>query len=184
LAQHALLRSHECLYPRSGWWWWWIATSSRRTNTNQGAACRFHHLKYLSFHKIHIRKLVLTSRTCTTKNSIGTKVRLKQRHILELRISCAQLKTMRIHDSKVHYNAKVSSHWISILESKALSRVEEFGTGVLFWRWGTKIPTQTPGSQNFPNFHQQLRGIIMHSKVDLDGIESCSKIYICRGRLP
>jgi hypothetical protein len=70
---------------------------------------------------------------------------------------------MRIHDSKVHYNAKVSSHWISILESKALSRVKEFGTGVLFWRWGTKISTQTPGSQDFPKFLQKLSGLIMHT---------------------
>jgi hypothetical protein len=31
------------------------------------------------------------------------------RNVLELRISCAQLKTTRIHDSSVHYNAKVSS---------------------------------------------------------------------------
>jgi hypothetical protein len=40
-------------------------------------------------------------------------------NILELRILCAQLKTMRNHDSNVHYHAKVSSHWISNLESKA-----------------------------------------------------------------
>jgi hypothetical protein len=37
-------------------------------------------------------------------------------NILELRILCAQPKTTSIHDSNVHYHAKVSSHWISNLE--------------------------------------------------------------------
>jgi hypothetical protein len=83
---------------------------------------------------------------------------------LELRISCAQLKIMRIHDSKFQTNAKVWSNLISNLESKAKAiTCGEFGTGVIFWRWGTKIPTQTPESRNFPNFHQQLSGIIMHT---------------------
>jgi hypothetical protein len=52
----------------------------------------------------------------------------------------------------VHYNAKVSSHWITILESKALSRVEEFGTGSYPSEGEQKFPTQTPESQKFPNF--------------------------------
>jgi hypothetical protein len=114
---------------------------------------------------MHIHKLVLTRRTCTAKNSIGTKVRLGQRNSLELRILCSQLKTTRIHDSNVHYNVKVSSHWISKLESKAtvitLGRI---------WYGGSysgggeqKFPTQTPESQNFPKFHQQLSGLIMHT---------------------
>jgi predicted phosphohydrolase len=40
-------------------------------------------------------------------------------NILELRFFCAQPKTTSIHDSNVHYHAKISSHWISNLESKA-----------------------------------------------------------------
>jgi hypothetical protein len=41
------------------------------------------------------------------------------RNILELRISCAELKTTRIHDSNVHTDAKVWSNLISNLEPKA-----------------------------------------------------------------
>jgi hypothetical protein len=41
------------------------------------------------------------------------------RNILELRNLCAHIKTVRIHDSNEPSNAKVSSHLISNLESKA-----------------------------------------------------------------
>jgi hypothetical protein len=52
----------------------------------------------------------------------------------------------------VRYNAKVSSHWISILESKVLSRLEEFGTGSYSGGGEQKFPNQTPESQKIPNF--------------------------------
>jgi hypothetical protein len=44
-----------------------------------------------------------------------------------------------------------------------LSRWEEFGMGVLFWRWGTKIPNSNTRVQKIPKFHQKLSGIIMHT---------------------
>jgi hypothetical protein len=113
------------------------------------------------------------------KNSIGTKVRLGQRNILEIRISCAQLKTTRIHDSKVHYKAKVSSHWISKLESKAkvitLGRIW-YGDPIL--AVGNKN-SQISQATQWPNYAH-----FWYSKVGLDWIGTCSKNYIFRGRLP
>jgi hypothetical protein len=123
------------------------------------------------------------------KNSIGTKLRLGQCNILELRISCAEPKTMRIHDSKLQPNAGVGAIWYSTWNLKLrLSRVEGFGTGVLFWRWGTKIPnsnTRVPKfSQISPAAQWHNYAHFWYSKVDLDWIGTCSKICIFRGRLP
>jgi hypothetical protein len=96
---------------------------------------------------------------------VWRKTQLEQKFdCLELRILCAQLKTTRIHDSKLQTNAKVWSNLISNLESKAKAiTLGRIGYGVQFWWWGQKFPTQTPESQNFPNFHQQPSGIIMHT---------------------
>jgi hypothetical protein len=54
-----------------------------------------------------------------TKTQLEQKFDLGNHNILELRISCAQLKITRIHDSKFKTNAKVWSNLISNLESKA-----------------------------------------------------------------
>jgi hypothetical protein len=83
------------------------------------------------------------------------KVRLRQRKILRLRFSCAQLNTTRIHDSSLQTDAGVWSNLISNLESTAkVNTCGEFGRGVIFWRWGTKIPTQHQSPKNFRKFHQ------------------------------
>jgi hypothetical protein len=85
------------------------------------------------------------------------------RNTLELRISCAQLKITRIHDSNVHYNAKVSSHWTSNLESKA--NAITFGRiwyGVLFWQLWTKNPNSNTKVPKIPKFYQQLSDITVH----------------------
>jgi hypothetical protein len=37
--------------------------------------------------------------------------------------------------------------------------VEEFGTGVIFWWWGTKIPNSNTMVPKIPKFCQQLHGI-------------------------
>jgi hypothetical protein len=87
------------------------------------------------------------------KNSIGTKLRLGQRKIPGLIISCTQLKTTRIHDSKLQTNAGVWSNLIFNLESKAkVITCGEFGTGSYPGGGEQKFPTQTPESRNFPNF--------------------------------
>jgi hypothetical protein len=91
-------------------------------------------------------------------------VRLRQRDILELRIPCAQLKITRIHDSKFQTNAKVWSNLISNLESTAkVIKCGEFGTRGHILAVGNKNSHSTPESQNFPNFHQKLSDIIMHT---------------------
>jgi hypothetical protein len=64
------------------------------------------------------------------------------RNTLELRISCAQLKTVKIHDSNVHTNAKVSSNLISNLESKA--KVITFGR---IWYGGLILAVVNKNSQ-------------------------------------
>jgi hypothetical protein len=43
-----------------------------------------------------------------------------------------------------------------------LSRLEEFGTGVLFWWLWTKIPNSNTKVPKIPKFHQQLSGINIH----------------------
>jgi hypothetical protein len=53
------------------------------------------------------------------------------RNILEIRISCTQLKTVRIHDSNAHSKSKVSSNLISDSESKV-----EVNTSVRIWYRG------------------------------------------------
>jgi hypothetical protein len=114
---------------------------------------------------IYTHKLVLTSRTCTTKNSIGTKVRLGVIQYSRIKNSCTQLKTTRIHDSKFQTNAKVWSNLITNLESK----VKVIRCGRILVRGSysgggeQKFPTQTRESQNFLKFHQQLSGITMHT---------------------
>jgi hypothetical protein len=85
-----------------------------------------------------------------TKTQLEQKFDSGNRNILELRISCAQLKITRIHDSKFQTNAKVWSNLISNLESKAkVSRVEEFGTGSYSGDREQKFPTQTTRSKKF-----------------------------------
>jgi hypothetical protein len=85
------------------------------------------------------------------------------RSILELRISCAQLKTERIHDSNVHTNANVWSNLISNLESKA--KVITFGR---IWYGGLILVVVNKNSNSntrvpkIPKFHQHLSDINMH----------------------
>jgi hypothetical protein len=84
-------------------------------------------------------------------------------NILELRISCAQLKTTRIHDSNVHTNAKVWSNLISNLESKA--KVITFGRiwyGGLILAVVNKIPNSNTRVPKIPKFHQKLNDIVVH----------------------
>jgi hypothetical protein len=117
-----------------------------------------------------------------TKNSIGTKVRLGQRKILELRTSCAQLKTTRIHDSNVHTNAKVWSNLLSNLESKA--KVITCG------RIRT-VSYSGGGEQKFPLKHQSpkisqisqvnQRHNYAHFWYSQDWVRICSKNCIFRG---
>jgi hypothetical protein len=77
---------------------------------------------------------------------------------------CAQPKTTRIHDSNVQTNAKVWSNLISNMELKAkVITCGEFGMGVLFWRWGTKIPNSNTRVPKIPKFLQQLSVLIMHT---------------------
>jgi hypothetical protein len=114
------------------------------------------------------------------KNSIGTKVRLGQRKILGLIISCAQLKTTRVHDSSLQTNAGVWSNLIFNLESKAkVNTCGEFGTRGSYSGGGEqkfplkhqspKIPQISPVTQwhNYAHF--------WYSKIDLDWIGICSK---------
>jgi hypothetical protein len=114
------------------------------------------------------------------------KVRLRQRKIPRLRISCARLKTTRIHDSKLQTKAGVWSNLVFNSESKA-----KFITCGKIW-YGSysgggeqNVPTQTPRSQNFPKFSPATQwhnyAHFWYSKVDLDWIRICSKNYICRG---
>jgi hypothetical protein len=85
-------------------------------------------------------------------------------NILELRILCAQPKTTRIHDSKVHYNVKDSSHWISKLESKdnviMVGRIWFEGHILVVVNKNSQFNTRVP---KIPKFHQQLSDIIMHT---------------------
>jgi hypothetical protein len=113
------------------------------------------------------------------KNSIGTNVRLR------LRISCAQLKTTRIHDSSLQPNAGVWSNLIFNLESKAeVITCGEFGTGGHILAVGNKNShsnTRVPKSSKFspatqwPNYAH-----FWYSKVDLSWIGTSSKNFICR----
>jgi hypothetical protein len=69
-----------------------------------------------------------------------------------------------------------------------LSRWEEFGMGVSFWWWGTKIPksnTRVPKFSQFsPGTQWNNYAHFWYSKVDLDWIGTCLKNYIFSGRLP
>jgi hypothetical protein len=135
---------------------------------------------------MHIHKLVLTRRTCTTKNSIGTKVRLGQRKIPRLRISCTQLKTMRIHDSKLQTNAEVWSNLIFNLESKAkvitCGRIWYGGHILAVGNKNSHSNTRVPKFSKFsPATQWHNYAHFWYSKVALNWIRICSKNYICRG---
>jgi hypothetical protein len=119
------------------------------------------------------------------ENSIGTKVGLRQCNILELRVSCAQPKTTRIHDSKLQPNAGVGAIWYSTWTQKLrLSRVEEFGTGSYSGGGEQKSPTPNTRvpkfSQISPATQWHNYACFWYSKIDLDWIGICSKNFICR----
>jgi hypothetical protein len=123
------------------------------------------------------------------ENSIGTKVQLGQRKILGLRISCAQLKTTRIHDSSLQTDAGVWSNLIFNLESTAKANTcGEFGTGGHILAVGNKNPQlQTPEFQKFSQISLATQwhnyACFWYSKIDLDWIGIYSKNFICgRGR--
>jgi hypothetical protein len=123
-----------------------------------------------------------------TKTQLEQKFDSGNRNILELRISCAQVKITRIHDSKFQTNAKVWSNLISNLESKAkVIMYERIWYGGSYPGGGEqKFPTQNQGpkvSQISPATQWHSYAHFWYSTVDLDWFGSCSKNYICKGIL-
>jgi hypothetical protein len=115
-----------------------------------------------------------------TKTQPEQKLDSGNRNILELRISCAQLKITRIHDSEFQTNAKVWSNLISNLESKAkVIMCGRIWYGGLILAVGNKIPnsnTKVPKfSQISPLIQWHNYAHFWYSKVDLDWIGTCSK---------
>jgi hypothetical protein len=105
-----------------------------------------------------------------------------------LRISCAQLKTMRIHDSKLQTMAGVWSKLLSNLESKAnvitCGRIWYRGLILAVGNKNSQLKHQGPKNPQistttqWPNYAH-----FWYSKVELDWIRICSKNCICRGML-
>jgi hypothetical protein len=106
---------------------------------------------------------------------------------LELRISCAQLKTARIHGSSVQTNAGVWSNLIFNLESKAkVITCGRIRTGSYSGGGEQKFPLkhQSPKiSQISPVTQWHNYAHFWYSMIDLDWIGICSKNFICRGML-
>jgi hypothetical protein len=104
---------------------------------------------------------------------------------LELRISCAQLKTTRIHGSSVQTNAGVWSNLIFNLESKAkVITCGRIRTGSYSGGGEQKFPLkhQSPKiSQISPVTQWHIHAHFWYSKVDLDWVRICSKNCIFRG---
>jgi hypothetical protein len=98
--------------------------------------------------------------------------------ILELRISCAQLKITRIHDSKFPTNAKVWSNSISNLESKAkvitCGRIWYGGLILVVVNKNSQLKHQSPkNSQILPTIQWYKYAHFWYSKVDLYWIGIC-----------
>jgi hypothetical protein len=99
--------------------------------------------------------------------------------ILGLRISCAQLKTTRIHDSSLQTNAGVWSNLISNLESTAkVNTCGEFGRGSYSGGEEQKFPLKHQGPKIFQisPTTQWHNAHFWYSKADLDWVEYARKI--------